>query len=133
MMSEVNSHTFNWPIRVRYCECDPGGVAHHSVYPMWLEVARGEMLRQTGYSYREMEAEGLYFVIARMNFRFRRPAMYDDELTIHVELLPSSRVKLDHAYKVLRGSELLTEATTTLVCIDKTGRPTAVPPQVMPE
>ncbi len=124
--------TYDWQVRVRYCECDPGGVAHHSVYPIWLEAARGEMLRETGFTYREMEATGLYFVVARMNFRFRKPAMYDDHLRVNVGLLPSSRVKLDHVYKVFRDDVLLTEATTTLVCVDKNGKPNPVPVTVMP-
>jgi acyl-CoA thioester hydrolase len=115
-------------VRVRYAECDPMGVAHHSVYPIWMEIARTDMLRRGGLTYREMEARGIGFVVARMSLRYRKPARYDDELRIRCASLPCAGVKIDHEYEIFRGSELLTSAQTTLVCVDlKTGRPQPIP------
>ena len=113
-------------LRVRYCECDPMGLAHHASYPVWLEIARTEMLRAGGMSYAELEADGLLLVVARLELRYRRPARYDDELDIEAVtdgVSPGgAAVKLDHRFRILRGGELLTTASTTLVSVDREGR-----------
>ncbi|MBL4702017.1 MAG: acyl-CoA thioesterase, partial [Phycisphaeraceae bacterium] len=62
------------PIRVRYSECDPMNVAHHASYPVWMEIARTDMLRRDGTSYAQLEKQGTYFVVARMSLRYRKPA-----------------------------------------------------------
>jgi len=116
-------------VRVRYAECDPQGVAHHSVYAVWLEFARTELLRSIGVDYKAVEASGLFCVVARMSLRYRRPAFYDDELTIRCKATKTRGVKIEHAYDVRRKNELLTEAETTLVCIDREGRVRPVPPE----
>lgn len=117
-------------LRVRYTDCDPMGVAHHSVYPVWLEIARGELLRQYGTTYSELEQQGVLFVVARLSIRYRSPARYDD--LIHVNICEPERakgrlVKIDHAYEILRGQALLATAETTLVCVDRQGRPQPIP------
>lgn len=118
-------HTMD--VRVRYAECDPMNVAHHSVYAIWLEAARTELLRQQGAAYRDLEAAGIYFVVARMSLRYRRPARYDDVLSVTVEALPSAGVKIEHQYAIHRGEELIATAETTLVCVDKAGKVRPVP------
>jgi acyl-CoA thioester hydrolase len=115
---------------VRYCECDQMGVAHHSVYAIWMEIARTEMLRREGVCYRDLEAAGVVFVVARMSLRYRRPARYDDVLTVQCRSLPVTGVKIEHEYAIYRGSDLLTTAQTTLVCVDRQGRPQPIPEQV---
>ena len=118
-------------MRVRYTDCDPMGLAHHSVYPVWLEIARGELLRHHGTPYSRLEQQGVLFVMARLAIRYRQPARYDDLLCIHVwEPAPDKRrsVKVDHAYKILHGQELLATAETTLVCVDRQGNPQRIPP-----
>lgn len=129
-MSE-NFPTATVPIRVRYQECDPMNVAHHSVYPVWLEIARTELLRSLGRSYRDLEAAGVFLVVAKLSLRYRRPAKYDDELMVTVTALPTVGVKLEHTYEVRRGDELLTTAETTLVCVDGDGKVRPVPADVI--
>lgn len=122
-------------VRVRYCECDPMNVAHHSVYPVWLEIARTELLRQRGCTHRELEANGVYLVVAKMSLRYRRPARYDDVLRVCARVVPGSTsgsVKIEHEYEVYRGRELLATASTTLACVDQQGRLRALPPEVLP-
>lgn len=114
-------------VRVRYAECDPQGVAHHSVYAVWLELARTELLRSIGVDYKAAEASGLFCVVARMSVRYRKPAFYDDELTIRCRAAKTRGVKIEHAYEVMRDKEVLTVAETTLVCIDREGRVRPVP------
>ncbi len=119
-------------VRVRYAECDPMNVAHHSAYPVWLEIARTELLRQQGKAYAECEREGIYFVVARLSLRYRRPANYDDELTIEVEALKSAGVKIEHHYTIRRGDEVLARAETTLACVDRAGKLRPVPGSLLP-
>ena len=121
-------------VRVRYTDCDPMGVAHHSVYPVWLEIARTELLREYGVAYGDLEAQGIYFVVARMDLRYRQPARYDDVLRIMVkEVLADkpSRIKVDHQYEVRRENELLATASTTLVCVGQNKKPRAIPHGVL--
>ncbi len=121
------------PIRVRYSECDPMNVAHHSSFLPWLEIARTELLRLNGMSYAECERRGVYFVVARLNIRYRRPARYDDELQVEVELEEGAQIKLVHQYRVLRGEELIADAQSTLVCVDRAGTPRPVPELFLPQ
>lgn len=114
-------------VRVRYVECDPMGVAHHGAYPVWLEIARTELLRRRGAAYRELEAAGVFFVVARMGLRYRKPARYDDLLKVRARLLPTAGVKVEHKYEVRRGEELVATAETTLVCVDRQGKLRPVP------
>lgn len=118
-------------VRVRYCECDPMGVAHHANFAVWFEMARTELLRQQGVRYRDVEARGFYFVVARLNTRFRKPARYDDVISIHVRALPVGGIKLDHRYTVRRDDgTLLATGETTLVCVDANNRPIPVPAEL---
>jgi acyl-CoA thioester hydrolase len=119
-------------VRVRYVECDPMNVAHHSAYPIWLELARTELLRQQGVAYRGLEERGILFVVARLSLRYRRPARYDDVLEIHCRAEPSpGRVKIEHYYEIRRDGELLATGQTTLGCVDREGRLQQMPPELM--
>lgn len=119
------------PVRVRYQECDPMNVAHHSVYPVWFEIARTELLRSRGQAYRALEEAGVFLVVAKLSIRYRRPALYDDELTVRMVSLPTAGVKLEHTYEVRRGGELLAKAETTLACVDGDGKLRPVPEAVL--
>lgn len=136
-------------VRVRYCECDPMGVAHHSAYIPWLEEARTELLRGSGVSYAQLEAEGVFLAVVKLAVAYRRPARYDDVLAVRVRVTGGSRVKIQHEYDVrvvsregvdagalqtmrLHGEDLLATASTTLACIDGAGRPRALPDWLVP-
>ena len=108
-------------IRVRYCECDPMGVAHHSVYPVWFEMGRTELLRAQGGNYRELEAAGILLAVVRLEARYRAPARYDDELELVTTLEDAGHVKIEHTYALHRGAELLATGRTTLACLDRSG------------
>lgn len=125
-------------LRVRYCECDPMGYVHHASYLPWLEMGRTEILREAGRSYRALEAEGVFLVIVKLDCRFRRPGRYDDLIEVRTTVTGGSRVKIEHAYEVVRvgeggaaggGSpdEVLMAASSTLACVDGQGRPRELP------
>jgi acyl-CoA thioester hydrolase len=114
-------------IRVRYCECDPMGVVHHSVYPVWFEMGRTELLRASGRTYREFEAEGIFLAVVSLAVRYRRPARYDDLLTLITFLEDVGHVKIEHRYELRRGDEVLAVGETTLACLDRFGKAQAMP------
>lgn len=123
-------------VLVRYCECDPQNVAHHSAYVVWLEIARGELLRQRGAAYRDLEACGVLFVVADLAVQYKKPARYDQTLRIHVgEIAPANdkrrRVKLEHDYRIFGDGELLATASTTLACVNRQGEIQPIPPDVL--
>jgi acyl-CoA thioester hydrolase len=120
-------------LRVRYPECDPAGMAHHGVYPVWLEIARTELLRHNGMPYAKLEADGVVFVVARMCIRYRKPIRYDDLLKVRARVVTSAHAKVDHEYEITCNGQLAATASTTLVCVDPQGRPRSIPPGVMPQ
>ena len=114
--------------RVRYVECDPMGVAHHSTYPIWFEMGRTEMLRDQGGRYRDLETAGVFLVVADLTIRFRAPARYDDELVLRTHLIEGGRARIKHGYELLdSGSGLLARAVTTLACVDRDGQLQPIP------
>ena len=118
-------------IRPRYCECDPMGVVHHSVYPVWFEMGRTELLRSTGISYRELEETGVLLAVVRLEVRYKRPARYDDELQLETRIASVGRVKIEHEYRLTRGDEHLATATTTLACLDREGAARSLPERLL--
>ena len=114
-------------IRVRYAETDRMGLLHHANYLVYFEQARTELLRSLGVAYRDLEDQGYLLVLTRVQVQYRRPAYYDDLLTVRTTVARATSVKVVHRYEVLRGSELLAEGHSTLACVDRDGRPQALP------
>jgi len=114
-------------IRVRYSETDAMGYLHHSNHAVYFEMGRTELFRARGGNYRRMEELGLFFVVAHLDIRFRAPARYDDELTLITTLDNEGAVKLEHKYHLLRGEELIAEASSTLACVDTEGKVQMIP------
>lgn len=119
-------------IRVRYAECDPMGYLHHSKYFEYFEMGRTELLRAAGVRYRDLEKQGILFVVARVECRFRRPAAYDDVLKLAVRITRQTRARIDHEYRLYRDGILLCEATTVLACVNRQGQPIPIPEEMAP-
>ena len=115
-------------VRVRYAETDRMGLLYHANYIVYFETGRTEMLRKRGVAYRDLEDAGHLLVIVDMGCKFKRPAYYDDLLTVRTTVEKVSHVKIVHRYEVLREGLLLAEGHTTLACVDREGRPQALPP-----
>ncbi|SHN84210.1 acyl-CoA thioesterase [Desulfitobacterium chlororespirans] len=116
--------THQTPVRVRYAETDQMGVVYHSNYFIWFEIGRAELLRNAGLAYTTFEEQGLAVAVVDAGCRYRRPALYDDQLVIETSLESFSSRKLTFTYKVLRDDILLAEGTTIHVFVDRTGRST---------
>ncbi|MHC4516308.1 MAG: acyl-CoA thioesterase [Planctomycetota bacterium] len=119
-------------VRVRYCETDCMGVAHHGSYVAWLEEARTEWMRARGKSYQEVEATGFYLQVVSLDLRYKRPARYDEELVVVVSESGRKRSSMTLAYEVQRAVDgtLIATGETTLACTDKEGRVRRLPPGV---
>ena len=78
----VRHRRFKTRVRVRYADTDRMGVVYYANYLVWFEVGRTEWLRETGWSYREMEADGIALPVIEAQCEYRQPARYDDEIEI---------------------------------------------------
>jgi acyl-CoA thioester hydrolase len=114
-------------IRVRYAETDAMGYLHHAQYPVYFEIGRTELLRQNGIRYRELEEQGLFYVVAKLECRFKLPARYDDLLRLETRTTRLTPVRVEHGYRLFHDDQLLTEASTTLVSVGREGRPIPLP------
>lgn len=114
-------------IRVRYQETDGQGRVHHANYLTWFELGRVEMLRAAGHSYRELEEAGVLLVVAEISAQYFLPALFDDVLTLQTTTLKAKGARIQHRYEIRRGAEVLATATTTVACIDRTGRVKRLP------
>jgi acyl-CoA thioester hydrolase len=114
-------------IRVRYAETDRMGLLHHANYLVYFEQGRTELLRSQGLAYKDLEDQGFLLVLTRVQVRYRKPARYDDLLTLRTIVERTSMVKIEHRYELLCDGQLLAEGQTTLGCIDRDGRPQMLP------
>jgi len=118
------------PIHVRYSEVDRMGRAHHVQFFTWLEMARLELLRSLGVSYKEMEDEGLFFVVAETSCRYSKAVEFDDHLKIYPTIVDQSKHVIKFEYEIKTDAKpegLVAKAKTTLVAVDKTGKITDIP------
>ena len=117
-------------IRVRYAETDQMGVAYHSNFFIWFEVGRVELLRQMGFTYRDMEErDGCYIAVVDARCRYKAPARYDDELLVRSRLKNVRGPVLHFAYEVVRVADgaLLAEGETTHIVTDAQMQRRALP------
>jgi len=129
---DVQTHTIE--IVPRYAEADKAGVVHHSVYPVWFEMGRTELLRANGIAYKDLEEVGVAFVVAQMSIKYRRPAMYDEKLHLETECSAVTAGKVEHNYRLTRINDgvLLAEASTVLACVDASGKVRRIPTFMCP-
>jgi acyl-CoA thioester hydrolase len=128
----IQQHTIT--IVPRYAETDKGGVVHHSVYPVWFEMGRTELLRANGLAYRDLEQAGVFFVVARLQIKYRRPAQYDEKLALETICSLVTASKVEHTYKLTRSSDgvILAEAGSVLACVDAEGKVRRIPEFMYP-
>ncbi len=106
--------------RVNYSETDQMGVVYHAHYLVWLDVARTELLRATGVSYRDLEEMGLRLAVSEAKVRYRRSARYDDPIRVRcwIRERASRRVTFGYAVEHAVSGDLLATATTALLVLD---------------
>jgi acyl-CoA thioester hydrolase len=116
-------------LRVRYAETDQMGVVYYANYLVWCEVGRTEFIRTFGMSYAELEARGVMLAVAEASLRYHAAARYDDRVRVDTTLVAvrSRAIIFDYVVVNAETDARLVTARTTLVSLDREGRPTALP------
>jgi acyl-CoA thioester hydrolase len=119
-------------VRVRYAETDQMGVVYYANYLVWFEIGRTDWLRETGWSYREIERDGLMLPVIEAHCEYRQGARYDDELEIRTKAGLKSPVRVQFDYQIVRRADEATIADgfTVHVALDRQGRPVRLPARV---
>jgi len=118
-------------VRVRYAETDRMGVVYYANYFVWFEIGRTDWLRETGQTYREMEAGGVQLPVIEAHCVYHRPAKYDDDLEIRTQAVLVTPVRLRFDYSIVRGDdETLARGHTVHAALDASGRPCRLPDHV---
>lgn len=120
-------------VRVRYSETDQMGVVYHGNYAQYFEMGRVEWLRNIGISYKWMEENGVMLPVVSLSMNYKKPARYDDLITVKTIFKSQSSVKIEFDYEIYNEQgELLTIAHSVLVFVDmKTGRPMTPPDYII--
>ena len=126
-------YSFKTNIRVRYAETDQMGFVYYGVYAQYYEVGRVELLRSLGFSYKELEEMGVTLPVVSLNIQYKKPAYYDDNLTIITNLNELPSKKITFTYEILNDQSLLLNiGEVVLVFVDKkTGKTCSAPKSVM--
>lgn len=119
-------------LRVRYADTDRMGVVYYANYLVWFEVARTEWLRESGWSYREMEEEGLALPVIEARCEYRRAARYDEEIEIRTRatLLTPVRIRFDYEVRRTGHPDVAALGHTVHAALDPEGRPRRLPARV---
>lgn len=125
---------YQFQVRVRYAETDQMGVVYHGNYVQYFEMGRVEWLRNLGVSYKWMEENGVMLPVVSLQMNYKKPARYDDLLTVKTIFKSQTSVKIEFDYEIYNEKEeLLTTGSSVLVFVDmKSGRP-IVPPTYVTE
>ena len=129
----MNNLYFDYALRTRYAETDQMGVVYYGNYPQYLEIGRVEWLRSIGFTYKTMEEEGIIMPVVSLQIQYKKPALYDELITIRTILknMPSSKIEFDYELFNEKG-ELLSTANTILVFVNaQTWRPTRCPDKIL--
>ena len=108
-------------LRVRYGETDQMGYVYYGVYAQYYEVGRVDAMRQLGFSYKDVEANGILMPVVEFIVNYKKPAFYDDEITIitYIKKKPEG-LKIIFDYECYNSKkDLLNTGKVTLVCVDK--------------
>ena len=130
MLIATENMTNQTRIRVRYVETDQMGVVYHSNFLIWFEVGRVELLRQLGFTYKEMEREdGCYIAVVDARCRYKAPARYDDEIVVRTHLKNVRNSLIHFGYEIVREGDgaLLAEGETTHIVTDAQMNKRALP------
>jgi acyl-CoA thioester hydrolase len=130
-MSSKDRHAFHETrLRVRYAETDQMGVVYHSNHLIWFEVGRVEMMREMGFSYRDMERDdGRFIAVAEVKCRYRAPVYYDEEILIRTRLKNVRESVVVFSYELVRADDnaLVAEGETTHIVTDAKMKVAALP------
>lgn len=116
-------------LRVRYAETDQMGVAYHSNYLVWFEVGRTNFCRFCGFTYAELEDQGIYLPVVEVHCRYRKPLRYDQEFSVltHIKELRRRFISFGYIVQSADGDGPIAEGETRHVVTDREGRTVSLP------
>ena len=119
-------------VRVRYAETDQMGVVYYANYLVWFEVARTDLLRESGWNYREMEGDGFSLPVIEARCAYLQSAKYDDELEVRTTGGMVSPVRMKFNYEVVRTADhgVMAVGSTVHATLDRAGKPCRLPERV---
>lgn len=123
---------FEWQVRVYYEDTDAGGVVYHSNYLNFMERARTEWLRQMGFEQTYLrDVLNIVFVVHSMQIAFKKPARFNDLLTITSHLVKAGRGSFEFFQKITINQQILIEAQVKVACVDAISfKPVGIPEQI---
>ncbi len=119
--------SYTCEFRVRYAETDAMGLLHHAKYWEYFEHVRTELLRNNGFRYRDLEREGVFFVVHKAACKYLAPIGYDELVHVTATVDRITRTRVDHSYVITLGEQRSCEASSTLACVGKDGKPRLMP------
>ena len=125
-------YSFETKIRVRYGETDQMGFVYYGVFAQYFEIGRVELLRSLGVSYKKLEEDGYFMPVVNFEIQYKKPALYDDLLTIKttIKQLPSARISF--YYETYNAEDiLLNTGKVVLVFVDKKNKKPCLPPTII--
>ena len=119
--------------RVRYGETDQMGIVYHGNYAQYFEMGRTEWLRKMGFSYKNMEDEGVMLPVISLSINYKKSARYDDLIKVKTTLVKKPGVKIEFDYEISnQDGEILTTGNSVLVFMDiNKNRPTRCPDYIL--
>lgn len=106
-------------LRVRYSEVDQMKYLYHPHYLSYMEIARTEMLRKSGYVYAELEKSGIIMPVRDIRIKYMKPAHYDELVRIEacMKTMPTSRLEVEYEF-YNEADELLCTSYICLAFVD---------------
>jgi acyl-CoA thioester hydrolase len=124
----VEGFRYSTEVVVRFAETDAQAIAHHASFVVWLEVARVGYLAEHAGGYRAIQEQGLEALTTEVRVRYHRAALFDERLRIWARCVDLRGARFRYEYAVVRGDELVAEASTVHATVDAvTRRPVRVP------
>lgn len=119
--------TSSTDIEVRYAETDMMGIVHHASYLPWLEIARGNLLKERGISYAMLEESGILLPVVEIKMNYRRPATYDDIVTINsiIKERPFAKIRVD--YELQKEDQIIADGYSIHAFMNQSGQPIKAP------
>ncbi|MGL4562894.1 MAG: acyl-CoA thioesterase [Brevinema sp.] len=109
-------------VTARYAETDMMGVIHHSVYAVWAEVARTDLLNTLGHSYKSVEEAGVMMPVTELFFRYKRPTFYEDIICIKCAVTEMTQRTMRFDYKIMRDDTICTIGYSKHIFMDSNSR-----------
>ena len=122
-------YTHEVTLRVRYGETDKMGFVYYGVYAQYYEVGRVELLRSLGISYKAIEENGFELPVLNFNINYKKPAYYDDKLTLKTSIKEMPTSKIIFFYECFNdNNQLINNGEISLVFVNKeTKKPCRAP------